>query len=27
MWDFVFVALTIVLIALSVLYTRACDKV
>jgi hypothetical protein len=27
MWDAIFVALTIALIALSIAYTRACDKV
>jgi len=27
MWDAIFIVLTIVLIALSVAYTRACDKV
>jgi len=27
MWDFLFVALTIALVALSIGYVRACDKV
>jgi len=27
MWDAIFIVLTIVLIALSIAYTRACDKV
>jgi len=27
MWDLIFIALTVVLFAASVWYTRACDKV
>jgi hypothetical protein len=27
MWDFMFVALTIALFALSIAYTRACEKI
>jgi len=27
MWDFIFVALTIVLFALAIAYTRACEKI
>jgi hypothetical protein len=27
MWDAIFIVLTVALVALSVAYTRACDKV